>query len=229
MSARAHPLILAIRPEPGLAATLAQGRRHGLAITGVPLFEIRPRGWDAPDPARIDGLLIGSANAIRHGGTGLAAFIDKPVFAVGAATADAARKAGFEVAAVGEGGLQGVLAAIAPPRRLLRIAGEEHVALDPPEGVGIETVIAYESAALPLSPELGAQLAKGAIVLLHSATAAAHFAAECGALGVPRAAITLAALGPRIASAAGKDWRAIHMPDRPRDAALLALVAKLCL
>lgn len=229
MSADLAPLILAIRPEPGLSATLAQGRRQGLTITGAPLSEIRPREWQAPDPARIDGLLIGSANAIRHGGAGLAAFAGKPVFAVGRATADAARTAGFEVAAVGEGGLQNVLDAVSPPRRLLRIAGEEHVPLAVPEAIEIATVIAYENAALPLAPALAGELARGATVLLHSAAAAAHFAAQCDALGVRRAGITLAALGPRIASAAGKGWRSIHMPDSPSDAALLAMVRELCL
>ncbi len=227
--ASSAPLILAIRPEPGLSATLAEGRRHGLSITGAPLFEIRPRPWRAPDPARIDALLIGSANAIRHGGEALGSFVGKPVFAVGEATAEAARAAGFEIAAVGKGGLQSVLDAAPPPLRLLRIAGEEHVALSPPAGIEVDTVIAYASDALALSEALARELAGGGLVLLHSAAAAEHFAAQCDAQGLARGAIALAALGPRIASAAGKGWRAIHMPARPEDAALLALARELCL
>ena len=43
----------------------------GLAITGLALSEIRAVAWDCPDPAGIDGLLIGSANAILHGGPNL--------------------------------------------------------------------------------------------------------------------------------------------------------------
>ena len=60
--------VIAIRPEPGLSATVERGRKLGLAIERCPLFEVRPVRWEAPDAARFDVLLIGSANAIRHGG-----------------------------------------------------------------------------------------------------------------------------------------------------------------
>jgi uroporphyrinogen-III synthase len=137
--------LLALRPEPGLTATLEKARAIGLAITGHALAQIRPVAWDCPDPAGIDGLLIGSANTFLHGGPNLARLTDKPVFAVGEATADAARAAGFAAAMVGSGGLQGVLDTIPAPRHLLRIAGEEHVALTAPAGVTFDEVIAYRS------------------------------------------------------------------------------------
>ena len=124
--------LIALRPEPGLAATLEKARAAGLAITGCALSEIRAAAWACPDPARYDGLLIGSANAILHGGPDLACLIAKPVHAVGEATAAAARAAGFTVAMVGSGGLQGVLDAIPGPSHLLRIAGEERTVLTPP-------------------------------------------------------------------------------------------------
>ena len=144
--------LLALRPEPGLAATLAKARALGLPITGHALSAIRPLAWDCPDPAGIDGLLIGSANAILHGGPHLPRLTAKPVYAVGEATAAAARAAGFTVALTGSGGLQGVLDAIAAPCHLLRIAGEEHVPLMPPPGVTFAEVIAYRSITLPLDP-----------------------------------------------------------------------------
>ena len=219
--------ILAIRPEPGLGATLEAGRELGLDIGGHPLFEIRPLDWTAPDPADFDALLIGSANAFRHGGENLALFLDKAAHVVGRATESAAREAGFAVASVGTGGLQNVLDAIEAPLRMLRIAGAEHVPLDPPQGVTIETVIAYESVALPLDPRL-LGIDEPTIVLLHSAVAAQHFAAECARLEMDRSAIAIAALGPRIASAAGKGWRAIHVSPRAEDTALLAMVRGLC-
>ena len=65
-------------------------------------------------------------------------------------------------------------------------------------------------------------------MLLHSAATAAHFAAEVGRLGLPRAAITLAALGPRIAAAAGEGWAAIHTAARPDEDTLLQLAFDLC-
>ncbi len=220
--------LIALRPEPGLAATLGRARAMGLAITGQALSEIRPVAWDCPDPAGIDGLLIGSANAILHGGQHLARLTDKPVYAVGEATAAAARAAGFAVALAGRGGLQAVLDAVPAPCHLLRVAGEEHVPLVPPPGVTFEEAIAYRSAMLPLDPAAPLLASGEALVLLHSAATAAHFAAECDRLGLLRSAITLAALGPRIAAAAGAGWGAIHTAPRPDETALMQLAFDLC-
>ncbi len=224
--------LLALRPEPGLSATLASARARGLAITGHALSAIRTVEWDCPDPATIDALLIGSANAVLHGGANLGRLTSKPVHAVGEATAAAARAAGFAVAGVGSGGLQGVLDAVpscGPGRcRLLRIAGEERVPLVPPTGVTIAEVIAYRSVALPLDPAVP-QLASGrALVLLHSAATARHFATECDRLGLARTGIALAALGPRIAAAAGEGWRTVHIAARPDEASLLEMATELC-
>ncbi|MBU7579544.1 MAG: uroporphyrinogen-III synthase [Porphyrobacter sp.] len=224
--------LIALRPEPGLTATLDRARSIGLTITGHALSEIRAVAWDCPDPAAMDGLLIGSANAILHGGANLARLRDKRVYAVGEATAAAARAQGFAVAMTGSGGLQGVLDAIASkglgPCHLLRIAGEEHMPLSPPPGVTFDEVIAYRSEALPLDPVAGLLAAKDALVLLHSAATARHFAAECDRLGLARAAITLAALGPRIAAAAGEGWAAVHTAATPDEGALLQLAFDLC-
>ena len=219
---------IALRPEPGLSATLEKARAVGLAITGHALSEIRAVDWDCPDPAGFDGVLIGSANAFLHGGPNLGNLKDKPAYVVGAATADAARAAGFAVAMTGSGGLQGVLDAIPSPARLLRIAGEEHIALTAPDGVTFTEVIAYRSLALPLDPAAPALAAGDALALLHSAATARHFAAECDRLGLPRAGIALAALGPRIAAAAGEGWAAVHTAVRPDEAALLAMSRELC-
>lgn len=220
--------ILALRPEPGLSATLAKARALGLSITGHALSDIRAVAWDCPDPATIDGLLIGSANAFLHGGPHLARLTDKPVFAVGEATAAAAREAGFTVARVGSGGLQGVLDTISGPAHLLRIAGEERIVLTPPPGVTFEEVIAYRSQPLPIDPVAALLAAGEVLVLLHSAATARHFAAECDRLGLAREAIALAALGPRISDAAGGGWRSMEVAAHPDEAALLEMVFDLC-
>lgn len=220
--------ILALRPEPGLSATLAKARAKGLAITGHALSEIRAVEWDCPDPATIDGLLIGSANAFLHGGPHLARLTAKPIFAVGEATAAAARAAGFSVAMVGSGGLQGVLDTITGSLHLLRIAGEERIILTSPPGVTFDEVIAYRSVPLPLDPVAPLLATHEALVLLHSAATARHFAAECDRLSLARSTITLAALGPRIAEAAGSGWRAVHTAAQPDEAALLEMVFDLC-
>ncbi|MEM8724054.1 MAG: uroporphyrinogen-III synthase [Pseudomonadota bacterium] len=220
--------LLAIRPEPGLTSTLEAAQEMGLDIVGVPLFEIRPLDWDCPDPAFMDALLIGSANAVLHGGAQLERVKDKPVYAVGETTAATARTAGFDIASVGRGGLQNVLDAVSPPMRLLRIAGAEHVPLTPPESVSIETVIAYESNPLSLSNSIVETLGECPIVLLHSAAAASHFASECDRLYLNRADLTLAVLGPRIAKAAGVGWHSVHVSPHPSDSALLEMIRDMC-
>lgn len=220
--------VIVIRPQPGADATAAAARDLGLDARVFPLFEIAPVAWQAPDPAAIDGVLIGSANAIRHAGPQLAAFRDKPVHAVGRATAAVARDAGLTVAAVGTGGLDGVLARISGHPRLLRLAGRERVALTVPPGIELTERIVYASEPRPLPAELAAPLGDPAVVLLHSAIAAEHFAAECGRLGLDRGRIRLAAIGPRVAAASGPGWAEVATATRPDDAALLAQAAHLC-
>jgi uroporphyrinogen-III synthase len=220
--------VVAIRPEPGCSATVDGGRAAGLEIEGHPLFEIRPLAWQPPPAQAVEALLLGSANAVRHAGAGLEAFRAKPVYAVGEATAAAAEAAGFAVAAAGKGELQALVDTIVPPLRLLRVTGAEHVALVLPAGIAVETCVAYESVPLPLSGNLAERLSQGALVLLHSAAAARHFAAECERCGIARSAVALAALGPRIAAAAGEGWRELRAAPEPREAALLALAAEMC-
>ena len=219
--------ILAIRPEPGCSATVAAGKAMGLTIEACPLFEIRPVAWSVPS-GTFDGLLLGSANALRCGGPQVDSLVDKPVYAVGNATAEAARRRGFTVARVGNGDLQGLVDSLAGERlRLLRLAGRERAEVSAPEGVSIETTTVYESIGLPLPPGVIERVQNGALVLLHSAAAARHFAAECQRLAVHRGDIRLAALSPRIAEAAGSGWAALRSAAEPNDAALLALARQM--
>ena len=221
--------VLTVRPQPGLAATMKAGEAMGLNMIGYPLFQIRSRAWECPDPYTIDALLIGSANAIRHGGAALQKLTSKPVYAVGQSTAHAARDAGFAIADVGNGGLQNVLDNMRGPQRLLRIAGAQHVALDPPASVSITTVIAYESVPLTLPEPLRALHDLGLIVLLHSAAAAQQFDRETRRLALERSRIQLVAIGPRVADAAGTGWKAIHVSPTPNDKGVLELVHAMCI
>ena len=216
---------LTIRPRPGFDATLAAGRAIGLHIGGEPLFDVVPTAWSPPDSEMIDALLIGSANAIRHGGDALARFRAKPAYVVGEATADAARREGYRVAKVGTGGLQSVLDAIADETRLLRPAGDERVPLMAPPGVTIETRTVYAVRTVDPSPPFLATLDEGhALVLLHSARAARHLAS----ITEDRSRVSLAALGPRIAAAAGPGWRDVQVASAPNERALLSLARAMC-
>lgn len=216
-------MILVVRPEPGLTTTLDAAKDMGLNAVGYPLFEIRAVSWECPDPASIDALLIGSANAIRHGGDALQKLTDRPVYAVGKATAEAAQDAGFTIASVGTGGLQNVLDEVPAGAKLLRLAGAEHVPLEAPEGVSVDTRIAYEAVPLELPEPLRALQELGLTVLLHSAAAARQFDAEAQRMALHRGRISLITIGPRVASAAGKGWADIHVSRAPNDSAMLEL------
>ena len=223
--------LLVIRPEPGNARTLAAARALGLDARAVPLFVVEAIAWEPPDPAKFDAVLLGSANALRHGGAALARYAGLPVYAVGTTTAEAARAAGFAVAACGEGGLSALLPRLVADgrNRVLRLSGEAHVALDPPPGVVIETAVVYAARPVPLPT--AAVPAHGAVVALHSGEAARHLAAECDRLGLDRGRIALACLAPRVAAAAGEGWadkRVAPTSEPVGEAALLALARDMC-
>ncbi|RJY07959.1 uroporphyrinogen-III synthase [Aurantiacibacter aquimixticola] len=222
-------MIFAIRPEPGLQATLQAARELGLAIIGRPLFEVVPLRWTAPDAEDFDALLVGSANAFRHGGGALESLSGLPVHAVGEATALAAREAGFMVGRTGQGGLQALIDRAKKTTRFLRLAGSEHVALDVPADMTVTTRILYEVRALPLTGSDEVSLrASEPLVLLHSAAAARHFASECERRELDKTRIALACIGPRVADAAGDGWRACEAAPQPNDTALLALARDMC-
>lgn len=221
--------MLILRPHPGATATLAQARAMGLDAHVFPLFDVRPLPWKPVPRAAVDALLLGSANALRHGGEALALYRGLPAYAVGEKTAMAAHEAGLDVVATGKGGLQPMLAMLqAGHRRLLRMAGRERVELDIPAGVSITIREVYASEPLPMPADLAVQLATPAVVLLHSGEAAAHFASLCDQAGIARGHIRLAAIGPRVAARAGSGWAMLRSAERPDDAALLALAGQMC-
>ncbi|MDP3908432.1 uroporphyrinogen-III synthase [Novosphingobium sp.] len=222
------PLVV-IRPQPGCNATVAAAAAAGLDVRSHPLFTIVPCSWQAPDPARFSALLAGSANVFRHGGRGLAALRHLPVYAVGETTAAAARAAGFTVAAVGSGGLQGVIDTQVPAgAHLLRLAGDERVALHLTPGLLMEERVVYASQPVPLPADLADLLRAPAIIAAHSADAVRHLTAQCVSHGIRRAPLRIAALGQRIAAAAGDGWGEVAVAAAPSDQALLALARQMC-
>jgi uroporphyrinogen-III synthase len=221
--------VFVIRPQPGCDATVKAARALGLDARGFPLFAVQPVAWRPPPPEGFDALLLGSANAPRHAGPALAAYRGKPAYAVGDVTADAAREAGLDVVVAGTGGLKAVLPQVrAEHRRLLRLSGRERMTLTPPRGISIQERVVYASEPLPLPPELKRLLMRPAVVLLHSAEAAHHFAQLCTEHRLLRSAIALAALGPRVARAADGGWGAVEAAQAPNDTALLALAREMC-
>ena len=213
--------VVVLRPEPGASETFARAREQGLEAISIPLFAIEPVEWAAPDPAAFDALLLTSANAVRHGGGRLEAVCALPVHAVGAATAKAARDAGFTIASFGSAGVDELLDTLGPEIRLLHLCGEDR--RDPDNRPRkIEAVTVYRSRAIDPAPSL--ERAMNSVVLVHSPRAGARFAE----LADDRGSIAVAAISDAAAEAVGAGWEAIGTADRPSDEALLALAARLC-
>jgi uroporphyrinogen-III synthase len=222
--------ILILRPQPGADATARRAGLIGLNPIVAPLFEIRPIAWTAPDPAQFDALLMTSANAARHGGQALASCHRLPLYAVGSATAEAARAAGFADVTAGEGDGAAVLdlALASGVRRVLHLVGRDHTLLQHGQ-IAIDRQIVYAAeqvAGLP-SPALRA-IEGGAIALLHSPRAAALFAGLIDAREIDRGIVAIAALSGAVLRAAGAGWNSALASVAPNDDALLAVAARLC-
>lgn len=222
MSAR----VLILRPQPGADESAERARALGLEPVIAPLFTVRPLGWDAPDPALYDAVMVTSANAPRHAGAALAAYTFLPCYAVGRTSGEAARAAGFGV--VHEGPSDGAalveIMAADGIGSALHLCGREHIPLAHPK-LTIDSVPVYAAEAAERLPDAaGEALAAGALALAHSPRAA-----ETLARLVPdRSRIRLAVISPNAAVAAGQGWASVHAAAAPRDAALLELAAKLC-
>jgi len=212
--------VLVLRPDPGASATVERARQRGLDAFAVPLFEIEPVAWQALDPSGFDALLLTSANAARYGGEGLAQLRHLPVHAVGSATADAARDAGFTLARVGEGGVDALLRSLNPELKLLQLCGEYRIA---PAGAlqEITPVVVYRSAE-KAAPDLSG--IEGCVALIHSPRAGRRLAELVGERGT----IAIAAISPAAAAAVGEGWASVQAAEAPNDDALLALAERLC-
>ena len=212
--------VLVLRPEPGASATVKRARERGLDAVAFPLFALEPVAWEAPEPSHFDGLLLTSANAVRCGGDQLRTLRGLKTYAVGEATAEAAREAGFDIAASGNSGVDRLLGAIEPNLRLLHPCGE-HRQSSANVQQDIKSVVVYRSTAVD-APDLSC--ASGGFALIHSPRAGRRFAD----LVNERGSVSIVAISPAAAEAVGEGWRKVESAERPSDEALLALAARLC-
>lgn len=222
--------VVVLRPQPGADATASRAAGLGFVATIAPIFRLGAIAWQGPPAADYDALMLTSAAAARLGGPQLALYRALPLFAVGEATAAAARGAGFRDVQAGTADAAAILGQIARRgyARVLHLAGREHRATEA-AGVRVDRRIVYAADPLPAMDQAGvAALRSGAIALLHSPRGAAHFASLTAQADVPRALIRIAAISPAAASAAGEGWSAIAIADRPSDAGILAAAARLC-
>ena len=212
--------VMVLRPEPGASETVRRARERGLEAISIPLFEVEPIPWQVPDAQLFDGLLLTSANAVRLAGEALQGLRGLPVYAVGEATAEAARNAGFTVAMTGNSGAARLLGSMPPGMRLLHLCGADR------KDVACTTHTITEMVVYRSRPIEAPQLPRASadVALIHSPRAGERFAA----LVSDRALMSIAAISPDAAEAAGSGWKSVAVAEWPTADALLALAARLC-
>ena len=211
--------LLLLRPEPGLSASMALAAETGLDAIACPLFRIEPVEWAAPDASQYDALLLTSANAVRQPGPRLSQVSQLPAYAVGAATAESAEKAGLRVVGIGQSDIVELLASIPRSLKLLHLAGEHRREVE--SAHNIDRITVYRSTLIddPALPSL-----EGLVVAVHSPRVGARLAELAGSRGET----AIAAISAAAAEACGSGWEQVAVSDRPDDAGLLALAASLC-
>jgi uroporphyrinogen-III synthase len=215
--------LLILRPQPGADATAALATKAGIETDIAPLFEVQSVVWTAPRADQYDALLLTSANALRHGGNQMAAFKNLPVYAVGSATADAARGAGLGVIWTGTKSADSVIAQAKADRnlRLLWLTGRHHIVQASLPELTIDAKIVYDSVQITDQTTLVTKLSRPCLAALHSARSAQCFMTICDTHAVDKSSIAIAAYSQKIADTAGPGWAASLVADAPNDEALL--------
>lgn len=219
------------RAQPGADVTAERVRSLGHDAMIAPLLTVRPMPDVTIDLHGVAALAFTSANGVR-------AFADScgerglKVFAVGAATAQAARAAGFKSVLSADGDVEALAEGIAARRGELRGAVLHPGAAEPAgdlsgslqrHGVEARHLVLYETA--PVEPgtlDLDV-MDRADVVLLHSPRASqvlakllkAHPAPQLRALGLSKAVVKPLARTPLAAKA---------FPPFPLEAALLNLI-----
>jgi len=215
--------LFVFRPEAAARQTIAKAQALGLEAVSIPLFEIEGLDWVPPKPGEFDALLLTSANTVKAAGQALDLYRGLPVHAVGEGTAVAARVAGLGVATVGAGGIDSLLANVAPDQRLLHLCGED---LREPAVTGrsITSVAVYR--AKEKGDVGGLDALSGQVAVVHSPRAARRLAQLVEA--ADRGTVRIAAISPASAEAAGEGWEDVRPASAPNDTELLALCVRLC-
>lgn len=219
------------RAQPGADVTAERVRALGHDAVVAPLLAVSVLPDVRVDLNGVAALAFTSANGVR-------AFADASgerglkVFAVGAATAQAARAAGFKSVLSADGDVEALAEGIAARRGELRGAVLHPGAAEPAgdlagalerQGVEARRLVLYETAPVEVAPTEAEALTQSDAVLLHSPRAAqvlarllkAHPAPGLRALGLSKAVVKPLAR-TRLAAKA--------FPPFPLEAALLNLI-----
>jgi uroporphyrinogen-III synthase len=221
------------RSAPGAEATAERLRALGFDTLVAPLLQLTPVGGASIDLDGVAALAFTSANGVR-------AFAEKSherglkVFAVGAATAKAAREARFSTVLSTDGDVKALAAALATRKR--EIAGTIlHPGAAEPAGdlrgalakhdMEVRAVALYESTPADIGADITDALPDLHAVVLHSPKAAQALAKLLKAHPAPqlRAWCLSKAVARPLARAALAD---VAAAAKPNEDALMALIAE---
>ncbi len=226
--------VLVTRPEPDASEFAALCRENGLESALCPLMDVVFHD-EKVDLAGIGALAFTSANGVR-------AFARNcterslPVFAVGEATAEIAKKNGFGAVHIAGGDVEALAALVA--RHHAEIAGEIlHVAGAARTGdlagalrtqdISARRIVLYEAREAGCLPQMSEGRAQADWVALFSPRTAALFAKLVKAAGVDKQVCQMraACLSEAVADAAkALEWRSIHVAKRRNSAAMITLM-----
>ncbi|WP_417433434.1 uroporphyrinogen-III synthase [Hoeflea sp.] len=251
--------VLVTRPEPGGQRTADQLARLGHVPVLMPLFEtVVTAGLDDLPPAEvIGGLIATSARAFAmfgNGGVSGTGLVDVPVHAVGPATAQAAREAGFVHVAEGGGTAEALTATLThlldrdaddgqPAGSAVRPGGLVYLAGVPRTRVietaleggnhGFKVVECYKMEEISYSTDiLKSDFLSPSpdVVLFYSANAARWFSELIDAANLAKTLdfTRFLCLSPAIANQLREIWRErVTVAERPDEDSLLASLAAL--
>lgn len=229
-------LALVTRPAEDARSTAEELRRRGFDVLIEPMMRVVFTPDPAFDPAGAQGVLATSANGVRA----LGAATDRrdlAVWAVGDATAGAARDLGFAPVISAKGDVESLARAVAAgadPQggRLVHVAGTEVAgdlsALLAAAGFRVDRAILYSAQAVDgLSPALREAVDRGRVTagLFYSPRTARLFADKILAAGLGRSIrpMTGLALSPAVAQAlAPLELARVAVADRPTQDELFA-------
>lgn len=231
--------LLLTRPWEDAQETLRALEGQGHEVWLEPLLEIHDRSEAGIDLRGVQALVVTSRNGLR-------AFMrlcgrrDLPVYAVGPASAAAARQAGFAEVHSGDGDAVKladlVMHELDPAAGALLhpagrdVAGALSARLES-AGYNLRRAVLYDAlSARAFSSATNALLRAGTLdaVLLYSPRTAETFTRLVVQAGLAPACETLAAfcLSPAVASAACLPWRAVHTAEAPNQEAMLAMIGE---
>ena len=229
--ARRRLRIWITRAQPGADATAERVRALGHEAVTAPLLEVRVLPIPPLDLQGVAALAFTSANGVRAFAENCAERGLK-VFAVGSATALAARGVGFKTVLSADGDVEALAEGIGQRRRELKgavlcpgaaeLAGDLGEALTR-QGVESRRLVVYETTPVTIAPDDTQRLISADVVLLHSARASqvlaavlkSHPAPDLRVLGLSKAVIK-PLVRAKVASRA--------CPPFPLEAALLNLI-----